>query len=1206
MRMLITGAAWIACALSVGAPADASSAVQLADLFSAGIEPSSNLGMVSRGPDSILVAGSDTELALLDLSRGRLREVGCGPDCRLVSGDRALHLDGWIAASAWPVATFSGQFGLWAIDEATAVARPLLPREPVDMAAIPGVGRLLFSTRRAAGGRSLWATNGTAVSLVEFDQLFGATLGDVRILGARGSVAWLQLSFSDGTRQLARTDGSLAGTVIVGALTLPARASAVLPGGDLLFTTLPTGERGELWRAGLAGAFRVADQAELDCPDPLWIYGFGPAADTADWGLVACRADVAGVVTRRYVLTDGTSGGTQPLSPELRWDVAGFTPLAFGGRYLAAAEAPGSGKEVWSIDRSGVARLLVDLCPGECSSEVLPMRPSPGTEQSALPLVDLRGEAATLLFVGPELEVSSPTSLCGGCSHVAVFPSGADSVFVRYHDHRATGDFVVTSNQLAAGSRVEIKRWAPTDQYLPPLLALAGSELVFSATTEMYGNEPWVSDGTLEGTRLWYDWARGPRPFDFGSGANGLVRAAQGILGFATDGERTGLWRFRDGTAQMLAGSESSTWNVAGDGHTALFATGDGLVLSDGETVHSFPEVQARFVEAAAPGRFVAWGIGGLWAVAADAPAAVRLVPDQQQFTKVGLWGGELLFVSSDRNLWSTDGTQAGTRILRTLSSEWAVVVAGQVVWYDYEALQAVALGGSSVPRELWRPPITFNLGFLAAAGDRVLVGGSGSQFSVGLDGSVVDLTNQGVDHIQWLVEAGGRVYGTVQGWFGEYRPGLVSTDGVSGWRFELAGGFLGSDWLPLPDGSLAVATPRGLFAIDHQGVRLLAAFDWISLYGPGPTLTLVDDLYVGLAAARGSAGEEPWIVPFRRESATIPRAPQQLRAEVADGVARLSWSDRSSNEEGFLLESRSWQEESWRLGAVVPPNVTEALVASSEARTWRVVAANAAGRSNPSNVAGSWVLPPGGITAPGQCIPDDETLCLGNGRYALEVRWRTEDGATGVGRPIGFDAAGTTGFFWFFDQANIELVVKMLDGAVLNDHDWLFAGALSNVEYWISAVDTLSGATRSYHNAPGNICGFADIDAFWKQGGGPIGPGFEVARAPAVAASSLSLLGGRFAVEVSWKTPDGATGSGVAVSATDQSGYFWFFDQANLELVVKMLDGLGVNGHYWLFHGALSNVEYEIAVTDQVTSERKVWRNPQGTICGGADIEAF
>jgi len=101
-------------------------------------------------------------------------------------------------------------------------------------------------------------------------------------------------------------------------------------------------------------------------------------------------------------------------------------------------------------------------------------------------------------------------------------------------------------------------------------------------------------------------------------------------------------------------------------------------------------------------------------------------------------------------------------------------------------------------------------------------------------------------------------------------------------------------------------------------------------------------------------------------------------------------------------------------------------------------------------------------------------------------------------------------------------------------------------------------------------------------------------------------LHDGRFAVDVTWKDFQGNTGSGTAVTLTNDTGSFWFFDAANLELIVKVLDGTGVNGHFWLFYGALSNVEYTLTVTDTQTGAQRRYTNPSGRFASVADTLAF
>lgn len=99
---------------------------------------------------------------------------------------------------------------------------------------------------------------------------------------------------------------------------------------------------------------------------------------------------------------------------------------------------------------------------------------------------------------------------------------------------------------------------------------------------------------------------------------------------------------------------------------------------------------------------------------------------------------------------------------------------------------------------------------------------------------------------------------------------------------------------------------------------------------------------------------------------------------------------------------------------------------------------------------------------------------------------------------------------------------------------------------------------------------------------------------------------GGRFRVKVTWRALDGRIGRGVPVPLKRDTGAFWFFDQENLELVIKVLDGRQWNGHFWVFYGALSNVEYSIVVLDAVTGRSNLYFNPQGTFASKGDTEAF
>lgn len=89
---------------------------------------------------------------------------------------------------------------------------------------------------------------------------------------------------------------------------------------------------------------------------------------------------------------------------------------------------------------------------------------------------------------------------------------------------------------------------------------------------------------------------------------------------------------------------------------------------------------------------------------------------------------------------------------------------------------------------------------------------------------------------------------------------------------------------------------------------------------------------------------------------------------------------------------------------------------------------------------------------------------------------------------------------------------------------------------------------------------------------------------------------GGRFRAELAWQDFAGQTGVGSAATCgTPDTGLFWFFDPNNWELMVKVLDGCGINGHHWVFLAGTTTVEYTLTVTDTLTGDSAVYRNPLG-----------
>jgi hypothetical protein len=359
--------------------------------------------------------------------------------------------------------------------------------------------------------------------------------------------------------------------------------------------------------------------------------------------------------------------------------------------------------------------------------------------------------------------------------------------------------------------------------------------------------------------------------------------------------------------------------------------------------------------------------------------------------------------------------------------------------------------------------------------------------------------------------------------------------------------------------------------------------------------------------------------------SEQVPAAPSKLTAATAGGgQVALAWQLNSRDDAAVLVDQSSPLGDFARIAAL-PAGAASYQVSGltpGTPYTFRVRAQNAAGPSPPSNLA-SVTAVDGSPPAP--CAAAADALCLLDRRFRVKAQWRNAgSGAHGSGQTI-LDSV-QTGMFWFFDPSNVELIVKVLDGRPLNDFFWTFYGGLSDVEYWVTVTDTRTGHAHTYFNPAGNLCGGADVTSLPAGDRAGEAPAQEASRRPATAAGggavatpqaasgcgggppgALCLLGGRFRVEVSWNNTQGGTsGSGAAVPLTDQTGLFWFFDAADAELVVKMLDGRPVNGKFWFFYGALSNVQYDIRVTDTTDGITHTYHNAAGNLCGRGDTSAF
>ncbi len=92
-----------------------------------------------------------------------------------------------------------------------------------------------------------------------------------------------------------------------------------------------------------------------------------------------------------------------------------------------------------------------------------------------------------------------------------------------------------------------------------------------------------------------------------------------------------------------------------------------------------------------------------------------------------------------------------------------------------------------------------------------------------------------------------------------------------------------------------------------------------------------------------------------------------------------------------------------------------------------------------------------------------------------------------------------------------------------------------------------------------------------------------------------VCLIDGRFQVEVSFRDYRGFRDDALPVTTGSDSTLLWFFSPAIWEHLVKVIDGCSLNGHWWVYAAAATDVEYVLRVTDTLHHRVREYPNTLG-----------
>lgn len=105
-----------------------------------------------------------------------------------------------------------------------------------------------------------------------------------------------------------------------------------------------------------------------------------------------------------------------------------------------------------------------------------------------------------------------------------------------------------------------------------------------------------------------------------------------------------------------------------------------------------------------------------------------------------------------------------------------------------------------------------------------------------------------------------------------------------------------------------------------------------------------------------------------------------------------------------------------------------------------------------------------------GGCVADATTFCLNkDGRFRVQVEFADFAGNRDFAKAFDIGKRDS-GLFYFFNEDNIEVLIKVLDACNAPDFEtyWVFYAATTNLELTVTVTDTVTATTKVYTNELG------------------------------------------------------------------------------------------------------------------------------------------
>lgn len=249
--------------------------------------------------------------------------------------------------------------------------------------------------------------------------------------------------------------------------------------------------------------------------------------------------------------------------------------------------------------------------------------------------------------------------------------------------------------------------------------------------------------------------------------------------------------------------------------------------------------------------------------------------------------------------------------------------------------------------------------------------------------------------------------------------------------------------------------------------------------------------------------------------------------------------------------------------------------------------------------------------------------LFMLNRRFNVQVRYRNQfanpvtEGLL-TGQSLLSSPLSETSTFWFDSPLVVELMVRISDARPWDNAFHVYIGGLSDVEFFVTVRDTLTGKTMEYHKPANSLAGQIDRKSF--QTGTSFGDAMDSLaattspfRLAANADTTKLRLLDRYDVRVRYRnqfaTPAGEgylLGRSITKVSSTETAVFYFENPESVEWIVRFSDVRPFANRVDFFHGGLSDVQYTVEVTDLFTGATRTYAVAPFSLAGSVDRQSF